>query len=67
MRVSVDAAEGARIRFAVYSPEPIKTVTNGRGENLVFQWTPQTRLATFESKHSPGETLEMTFSDSAPQ
>jgi hypothetical protein len=61
MQLSVEAAEGARIRFAVYSPAPVKTVTNGRGESVPFEWSPETKLARFEVRHVPGERLEVRF------
>jgi len=61
LQLSVDAAEGALIRFAVYSPEPVKDVTKGRGKSVPFKWTPETKLTSFEVRHVPGEVLLMRF------
>jgi hypothetical protein len=61
LHFSVDAAEGALIRFLVYSPDPIKDVTNGKDESVPFQWAPETNLAGFEVKHVPGDVLQMSF------
>lgn len=61
LQLSVEAAEGALIRWAVYSPQAVKTVTNGRGESVPFEWTPETKLARFEVRHVPGEKLEVRF------
>jgi hypothetical protein len=59
--LAVEAADGALIRFGVYSPEPIKKITNGLGEKVPFEWTPETKMARFEVRHMPGVKLEVTF------
>jgi hypothetical protein len=61
LQLSVDAAEGALIRFAVYSPEPVRGVINGRGKSVPFKWIPKTKLLTFETSHVPGEVLKIRF------
>ena len=61
LQLSADAAEGTLIRFVVFSPKPVRKVTNGRGENVPFQWTPETALAKFEVTHVPGQRLEVRF------
>ncbi len=59
--LSAEAAEGTLIRFVVFSPKPVKKVTNGRGEIVPFQWAPDTALAKFEATHVPGQRLEVRF------
>jgi hypothetical protein len=61
LQLSVEAVEGALVRFVVYSPEPVKKVTDGRGVDVTFQWTPETDLARFEVRHVPGGTWSVWF------
>ena len=61
LQLSVDAVEGALIRFAVYCPEPVKDVINERGESIPFNFTQETNLVNFETRHVPGDVLQMRF------
>ena len=61
LRFSAEAAEGARIRFALYSPKPVRKITNSRGETVPFESRAGALLVVFEVAHTPGDHYEVTF------
>jgi hypothetical protein len=61
LRFSVEGVDGARIRFAVFSPERPAAVVNERGEKAPFEWTAESRLVRFEAAHVSGEKLEVRY------
>lgn len=61
LRLSVDAVEGARIRFTVYSAVPVKGIVNSLGENVPFEPDASGRIARFEAAHAPGAVFELRF------
>ncbi|HSB16342.1 MAG TPA: DUF6259 domain-containing protein [Bryobacteraceae bacterium] len=61
LRFSVEGVDGARIRFAVFSPERPTAVLNGRGDKAPFEWTAESRLVRFEAPHASGERFEIYY------
>lgn len=61
LRFSVDGVDGARIRYAIFSPNRPAAVVNGRGESVTFEWTAESRLARFEAAHVQGERFDVRY------
>jgi len=61
LRFSVDGVIGAPIRFSVYSEERVRSVVHGQGERVPFEWSPESRIASFETVHVPGDLFEVVF------
>jgi hypothetical protein len=61
LRVTLDAVEGAKLRLAIYTPAPVKSVVGNGGVQIPFNWTPGSSLLTFDAVHVPGQAYAVRF------
>jgi hypothetical protein len=58
---SVDAPPETPLRFSVWAPSPVKSVTGRDGRAVEFRWSAATGLALFEAAHGDGGLYRVQF------
>ena len=61
LRITVDAAEGGKIRVGVYTRIPVRGVTGTRTGTIPFTWQRGTPVLRFDAVYIPGQTFEISF------